>query len=72
MQQIFVAVPSRLGYKSMELKDTGTGLPVTVNGSVTVQVGGVNDYSPIDYTVFYSDNAAAAPGTTTYSITLAK
>ena len=72
MQQIFVAVPSRLGYTSMELKDTGTGLPVTVNGSVTVQVGGLNDYSPIDYTVFYSDNAAAAPGTTTYSITLAK
>ena len=72
MQQIFVAVPSRLGYTSMELKDTGTGLPVTVSGSVTVQVGGLNDYSPIDYTVFYSDNAAAAPGTTTYSITLAK
>lgn len=69
MQQIFVAIPANSGVNTLAIVDSSTGLPVTVSGRVTVQVGGVDDYSPIDYYVFYSDNATAAPGSTTYSFT---
>ena len=69
MQQIFVAIPANSGVNTLAIVDSGTGLPVTVSGRLTVQVGGVNDYSPIDYYVFYSDNATPAPGSTTYSFT---
>ena len=65
MQQIFVAIPANSGVNTLAIVDSGTGLPVTVSGRLTVQVGGVNDYSPIDYYVFYSDNATPAPGSTT-------
>lgn len=69
MQQIFVAIPANSGVNTLAIVDSGTRLPVTVSGRLTVQVGGVNDYSPIDYYVFYSDNATPAPGSTTYSFT---
>lgn len=69
MQQIFVAIPANSGVNTLAIVDSGTGLPVTVSGRLTVQVGGVGDYSPIDYYVFYSDNATPAPGSTTYSFT---
>lgn len=69
MQQIFVAIPANSGVNTLAIVDSGTGLPVTVSGRLTVQVGGVNDYIPIDYYVFYSDNATPAPGSTTYSFT---
>lgn len=69
MQQIFVAIPANSGVNTLSIVDTGTNLPVTVNGRLTVQIGGVDNYSPINYYVFYSDNAAPAPGTTTYSFT---
>lgn len=69
MQQIFVAIPANSGVNTLAIVDSGTGLPVTVSGRLTVQIGGVNNYSPIDYYVFYSDNATPAPGSTTYSFT---
>lgn len=69
MQQIFVAIPANSGVNTLAIVDSGTGLPVTVSGRLTVSVGGVDDYSPIDYYVFYSDNATPAPGSTTYNFT---
>lgn len=69
MQQIFVAIPANSGVNTLAIVDSGTGLPVTVSGRLTVQIGGVGDHSPIDYYVFYSDNATPAPGSTTYSFT---
>ena len=69
MQQIFVAIPANSGVNTLAIVDSGTGLPITVSGRLTVQIGGVNDHSPIDYYVFYSDNATPAPGSTTYNFT---
>lgn len=69
MQQIFVAIPANSGVNTLAIVDSGTGLPVTVSGRLTVSIGGVNDHSPIDYYVFYSDNATPAPGSTTYNFT---
>ena len=71
MQQIIVAVPTKLGYTKMTVENPSTGLPQTVK-QTTAMVGGVNDYSPIQYTVFYVSNDLQDPAEGTYSIKLSK
>ena len=74
MQQIFIAVPTTTSKtNSLAIVDDSTKLPVTVHyqGTIKVNVGGVNDYNPIEYKVFCSNNASPAPGTTTYVFTWA-
>lgn len=68
MQQMFFAVPASQA-SSLSIVGTNSPLPQTVEGPITVQVGGVNDYSPIAYNVFYVSNAAPASGSETYKLT---
>ena len=73
MQQLILAVPKSWGYKSLEVKDTGTNLPQTsYKKAEAVQVGGVSDHSPVDYDVFYVNNTAPDKGAGTYQCTLKK
>ena len=55
-QQMFFAVPATQA-KSLSMVGTDSPLPQTVQGPVSVQVGGVGDHSPIAYNVFYVSNA---------------
>lgn len=67
MQQMFFALPAdQVSGLSIA---ASTGLPQTVQGPITVSIGGVNDYSPIDYDVFYVSNAAAEAGSETFTLT---
>ncbi len=68
MQQMFFAIPEGQA-TSLSIVGTNSPLPQTVQGPVTVQVGGVDDYSPINYSVFYVSNAAPASGSETYKLT---
>ena len=68
MQQMFFAVPASQA-TSLSIVGTNSPLPQTVQGPVTVKVGGVNDHAPIDYKVFYVSNAAPASGSETYKLT---
>ena len=66
MQQMFFALPAdQVTGLSIQ---ASTGLPQTVQGPVTVQVGGVGDYSPTNYDVFYVSNAIAEAGSETYTL----
>ena len=67
MQQMFFALPK--GQVSGLAIQASTGLPQTVQGPITVQVGGVSDYSPTAYDVFYVSNAIAEAGSETYTLT---
>lgn len=67
MQQMFFAIPA--GQVTSLSIQASTGLPQTVQGPVTVQVGGVDNYSPTNYDVFYVSNAAAEAGTETFTLT---
>lgn len=55
-KQMFFAVPASQA-SSLSIVGTDSPLPQTVSGPVSVQVGGVDDYSPIAYNVFYVNNA---------------
>lgn len=68
MQQMFFAVPASQA-STLSIVGTNSPLPQTVEGPITVQIGGVNDYSPIAYNVFYVNNAAPASGSETYKLT---
>lgn len=68
MQQMFFAVPKSLASK-LTIKGANPPAPQTVVGPVVIQVGGVDNYSPIDYNLFYVSNASAASGSDTYTLT---
>lgn len=68
MQQMFFAIPKGQA-TSLSIVGTNSPLPQTVSGPVTVQVGGVGDHAPIDYSVFYVANASPASGSETYKLT---
>lgn len=57
--QLFFAVPKTQA-SSLSIVGTDSPLPQTVSGPFTVSIGGVGDYSPIDYNVFYVNNAEEA------------
>ena len=68
MQQMFFAVPKDKA-SSLTIKGANPPAPQTVVGPVVIQIGGVNNYSPIDYNLFYVSNASAASGADTYTLT---
>lgn len=70
MQQMFFAVPASSA-TSLSIVGTNAPLPQTVSGPITINVGGVNNYSPIEYKVFYVSNEGAASGSETYKLTWA-
>lgn len=53
--QLFFAVPSTQA-NTVEITQSNPVTPVTLRGTATVQVGGVGDYSPIDYKVFWTED----------------
>lgn len=70
MQQMFFAVPATMpNTSSLSIVGTESPLPQTVHGPIDISIGGVNNYSPIAYKVFYVSNAAPATGTDTYKLT---
>lgn len=69
MKQMFFAVPATWASGLAIPKGTNSPLPQTVKGPYTVQVGGVDNYSPIAYNVFYVSNDTAASGADTYQLT---
>lgn len=68
-QQMFFAIPATQA-NSLSIVGTDSPLPQTVYGPITVQVGGVSDYSPIAYNVFYVNNASES-SPDTYKLTWA-
>lgn len=68
MQQMFFAVPKTLASK-LSIKGANPPAPQTVVGPVEIQIGGVDNYSPIAYNLFYVSNASAASGSDTYALT---
>lgn len=70
MQQMFFAVPASSA-TSLSIVGTNAPLPQTVSGPFTINVGGVDNYSPIEYKVFYVSNEGAASGSETYKLTWA-
>lgn len=70
MQQMFFAVPASSA-TSLSIVGTNAPLPQTVLGPVKINVGGVDNYSPIEYKVFYVSNEGAASGSETYKLTWA-
>lgn len=71
MQQMFFAVPATEATK-LEIKGANPPAPQTVSGPVSIQIGGVDNYSPIAYNLFYVSNASAASGEDTYTLTWTK
>ena len=68
MKQMFFAAPAGKGYKPA-IKDASTTAPQTVLGPITVSVEGANEFTAIDYDVWYVANASAASGSATLNIT---
>lgn len=68
MKQMFFAAPKGKGYKPV-IKDASTTAPQTVLGPIVVSVPGANNYTAIDYDVWYVNNAEAASGSATLKIT---
>lgn len=66
--QLVLAIPEILDKKPI-LKQVSPPLTVDVTGTYTATVGGVNDYAPIDYDVYYVSFAKPASGATEYNIT---
>lgn len=66
--QLVLAIPEILDKKPI-LKQASPPLTVDVTGTYTATVGGVNDYAPIDYDVYYVSFAKPASGATEYNIT---
>ena len=71
MQQMFFAVPASQANK-LTIVGANPPAPQTVVGPIEMQIGGVDNYSPIAYNVFYVSNAQAASGADTYALTWAK
>ena len=67
MKQMFFAVPKAQA-ASLSIQ-ASTGLPQQVKGPVIVKVGGVDDYNPVDYNLFYVSNGIAEAGSETYTLT---
>ena len=68
MKQMFFAAPKGKGYKPV-IKDASTTAPQTVLGPIVVSVPGANNYTAIDYDVYYVANDEAAAGSATLKIT---
>ena len=64
---MFFAVPKAQA-ASLSIQ-ASTGLPQQVKGPVIVKVGGVDDYNPVDYNLFYVSNGIAEAGSETYTLT---
>jgi hypothetical protein len=69
MQQMFFAFPASNNVGKPVVKDATNGAPQTVEGPVTVSVNGANNYTAVDYDVYYVSNAAAAAGELKFNIT---
>lgn len=71
MQQMFFAFvqPSSGHATKPTVKDATNGAPQTVEGPVTVEVKGANNYDGVNYDVYYVSNAAAAAGELKFNIT---
>lgn len=65
MQQIFVAVPAS-SHASLRIVGEVNPLPLNVKGPMHMQIGGVNNFEPIDYAVFYVSNAVPSSGADTF------
>ena len=68
---MFFAVPATHANK-LTIVGAAPPAPQTVNGPIEVQIGGVDNYSPIAYNVFYVSNASATSGSDTYTLTFSK
>lgn len=66
--QLVLAIPATLN-KKPTLNQVSPPVTVDVTGTYTATVGGVNDYAPIDYDVYYVSFAKPASGATEYNIT---
>lgn len=66
--QLVLAIPATLN-KKPTLNQVSPPVAVDVTGTYTATVGGVNDYAPIDYDVYYVSFAVPASGATEYNIT---
>lgn len=67
MKQMFFAAPKGKGYKPV-IKDASTTAPQTVLGPIVVSVPGANNYTAINYDVYYVANDEAAAGSATLKI----
>lgn len=65
--QLVLAIPATLN-KKPTLNQVSPPVTVDVTGTYTATVGGVNDYAPIDYDVYYVSFAVPASGATEYNI----
>lgn len=68
MKQMFFAVPATKA-SGLSIMGANPPAPQSVNGPIKVQIGGVNNYSPIEYNLFYVNNASATSGSDTYTLT---
>lgn len=68
MQQMFFAVPKTKA-SSLTIMGANPPAPQDVTGPIVVQVGGVGGHAPIDYNVWYVNNAGPTSGSDTYTFT---
>ena len=69
MQQIFIAVPAKLNSAVASIVNASTSLPQQLLTPFTVDIGGVNNYNPITYNVYYVANLLPEGGDSTFTIT---
>lgn len=68
MQQMFFAIPAGKS-SGLSIKSGSTGIDQQVEPKLNIQIGGVNEYAPITYDVYYVANAIAEAGSDTYVLT---
>lgn len=68
MQQMFFAVPATKA-SSLSIMGANPPAPQDVVGPFVKQIGGVNNHAPIDYNVWYVNNASPTSGSDTYTLT---
>lgn len=69
MQQMFFAIPA--GKKnSIAVANAISGAPQSITKLTGIKVAGANGYTPVDYDVWYVNNAAPETGTTKFNITV--
>lgn len=66
--QLIFAIPATQE-KKPSIKSVEPPAVVDLTGNYTTKIGGVSDYSPVDYDVYYVNFAKAAEGAVTYNIT---
>lgn len=66
MKQIVVVVPHHENQALSII--ASTGIPANVQGPINLMIGGINDYAPIEYDVFYVDNDIPDSGNNTYTL----